>query len=63
MLLPSDIELIGENDLIHVVYEVVEMMDITELIDLYGGEGTTANNLNILLKVLPYTYSINNYTS
>ena len=52
MLLLSDIELIGENDLIHVVYEVVKKMDITELIDLYNGAGTTANNLNILPKVL-----------
>ena len=62
VLPPSLSELIGENDLVRVVNEVVERMNITELINLYSGGGTTAYHPKMLLKVLLYAYSVKIYT-
>lgn len=62
LLPPSLDELIGEKHLVRVVNEVVEAMDLTDLIDLYLGGGTTAYHPRMLLKVLLYAYSVKIYT-
>lgn len=62
LLPPSLDELIGGKHLVRVVNEVVESMDLTDLIDLYLGGGTTAYHPRMLLKVLLYAYSVKIYT-
>jgi len=63
LLLPSSLdELIGPQHLVRVVNEVVERMDLTELINLYEGGGTTAYHPRMLLKVLLYAYCMKIYT-
>lgn len=62
LLPPSLEELIGEKHLVRVVHEVVERMDITGLINLYEGGGTSAYHPRLLLKVLLYGYSVKIYT-
>lgn len=62
LLPPSLEELIGEKHLVRVVNEVVESMDLTDLINLYLGGGTTAYHPRMLLKVLLYAYSVKIYT-
>src|SRR6266540_724754 len=62
LLPPSLTELIGEKHLVRVVNQVVEAMDITGLINLYEGGGTSAYHPRMLLKVLLYAYSVKIYT-
>lgn len=62
LLPPSLEELIGANHLVRVVNEVVESMDISGLINLYSGGGTTAYHPRMLLKILLYAYSMKIYT-
>lgn len=62
LLPPSLEELIGATHLVRVVNEVVERMDLTALINLYKGGGTTAYHPRMLLKVLLYGYSVKVYT-
>jgi len=62
LLPPSLEELIGAKHLVRVVEEVVESMDISDLINLYAGGGTTAYHPRMLLKVLLYAYSMKIYT-
>jgi transposase len=62
LLPPSLEELIGEKHLVRVVNEVVESMDISDLINLYQGGGTSSYHPRMLLKVLLYAYSVNIYT-
>jgi transposase len=62
LLPPSVEELIGAKHLVRVVNEVVECMDISELINLYEGGGTSAYHPRLLLKVLLYAYSVKIYT-
>jgi transposase len=62
LLPPSLEELIGPTHLVRVVNEVVESMDLTDLINLYEGGGTTAYHPRMLLKVLLYGYSMKIYT-
>lgn len=62
LLPPSLTELIGEKHLVRVVNEVVESMDISDLINLYEGGGTSAYHPRMLLKVLLYAYSVKIYT-
>jgi len=62
LLPPSLCELIGEKHLVRVVNEVVEAMDISDLINLYEGGGTSAYHPRMLLKVLLYAYSVKIYT-
>lgn len=59
---PSLEELIPPTHLVRVVNEVVERMDITELMNLYEGGGTSAYHPRMLLKVLLYAYCIKIYT-
>lgn len=62
LLPPALTELIGKNHLVRVVNEVVEAMDISDLINLYQGGGTSAFHPRMLLKVLLYGYSVKIYT-
>lgn len=62
LLPPSLEELIGEKHLVRVVNEVVESMDISDLINLYQGGGTSSYHPRMLLKVLLYAYSVKIYT-
>jgi transposase len=62
LLPPSVEELIGEKHLVRVVNEVVESMDISDLINMYQGGGTSSYHPRMLLKVLLYAYSVKIYT-
>ena len=62
LLPPSLEELIAPKHLVRVVNQVVESMDISELINLYEGGGTSAYHPRMLLKVLLYAYSMKIYT-
>ncbi|WP_276485776.1 IS1182 family transposase [Paraflavitalea pollutisoli] len=62
LLPPSLEELIGPKHLVRVVNEVVEAMDISDLINLYQGGGTSSFHPRMLLKVLLYAYSVKIYT-
>jgi transposase len=63
VLLPVDLgDVIGEKDLVRVVNEVVEAMDISDLINLYPGGGSSAYHPRMLLKVLLYAYCLKIYT-
>jgi transposase len=62
LLPPSLSELIGEKHLARVVNEVVESMDLSDLINLYEGGGTSAYHPRMLLKVLLYAYCVKIYT-
>jgi transposase len=62
LLPPALTELIGEKHLVRVVNEVVESMDISDLLNLYEGGGTSAYHPRMLLKVLLYAYSVKIYT-
>lgn len=62
LLPPSLEELIGEHHLVRVVNEVVESLDMTDLLRLYKGGGTTSYHSRMLLKVLLYAYSVKIYT-
>ena len=62
LLPPSLTELISEKHLVRVVNEVVETMDLSDLINLYQGGGTSAYHPRMLLKVLLYAYSVKIYT-
>ncbi len=63
LLLPPSLgELISEKHLVRVVNDVVEAMDISELINLYSGGGTSSYHPRMLLKVLLYAYSVKIYT-
>lgn len=62
LLPPSLEELIGEKHLVRVVNEVVASMDLSDLINLYEGGGTSAYHPRMLLKVLQYAYSVKIYT-
>jgi transposase len=62
LLPPALTELIGEKHLVRVVNEVVEAMDISDLMNLYEGGGTSAYHPRMLLKVLLYAYSVKVYT-
>lgn len=53
---------IEPTHLVRVVNEVVEKMDITHLVSLYEGGGTTAYHPRMLLKVLLYGYCTKVYT-
>jgi transposase len=62
LLPPSLEELINKDHLVRVVNEVVELMDIRDLINLYKGGGTSSYHPRMLLKVLLYAYSVKIYT-
>lgn len=62
LLPPSLEELIGAKHLVRVVNEVVESMDISDLLNLYKGGGTSSYHPRMLLKVLLYAYSVKIYT-
>lgn len=63
LLLPPCLdELISATHLVRVVHEVVESMDLSDLINLYKGGGTTSYHPRMLLKVLLYAYSVKIYT-
>lgn len=63
LLLPPSLEdLISKKHLVRVVNQVVESMDISDLINLYEGGGTSAYHPRMLLKVLLYAYSVKLYT-
>ena len=62
LLPPSLEELIPSHHLVRVVNEVVERMDVSELINLYEGGGTSAYHPRMLLKVLLYAYCMKIYT-
>lgn len=62
LLPPSLEELIGPKHLVRVVNEVVEAMDISDLVNLYKGGGTSSYHPRMLLKILLYAYSVKIYT-
>lgn len=62
LLPPSLEELIPQAHLVRVVNQVVERMDISELVNLYEGGGTSAYHPRMLLKVLLYAYCMKIYT-
>lgn len=62
LLPPSLAELIGEKHLVRVVNEVVEAIDISDLINICQGGGTSSYHQRMLLKVLLYAYSVKIYT-
>lgn len=62
LLPPSLDELIAPGQLVRVVDEVVGKMDISSLVNLYSGGGTTSYHPRMLLKVLLYAYSTKIYT-
>ncbi|WP_342089508.1 transposase, partial [Dyadobacter sp. OTU695] len=47
---------------VRVVNEVVERMDVSSLVNLYEGGGTSAYHPRMLLKVLLYAYCMKIYT-
>jgi transposase len=59
---PSLEELIPEAHLVRVVDQVVDRMDMSDLMNLYEGGGTSAYHPRMLLKVLLYAYCIKIYT-
>jgi transposase len=62
LLPPSLEELIGSTHLVRVVNELVERMDISELMNLHAGGGTSVYHPRMLLKVLLYAYCVKIYT-
>ena len=63
LLLPPSLEdLIDSTHLVRVINQVVEAMDLSALINLYEGGGTTAYHPRMLLKVLLYGYCSKIYT-
>lgn len=62
LLPPSLDELIGPQHLVRIVDAVIEGMDLSELINLYKGGGTSAYHPRMLIKVLLYAYCIKLYT-
>jgi len=62
LLPPSLEELIDPGHLVRVINEVVEAMDISALVSLYKGGGSSAYHPRMLLKVLLYAYSVKIYT-
>jgi transposase len=62
LLPPSLSELIEEKHLVRVVNQVVESMDMSDLLNLYQGGGTSAYHPRMLLKVLLYGYCVKIYT-
>lgn len=63
LLLPPSLEdLIDSTHMVRVVNQVVEAMDLSALINLYEGGGTTAYHPRLLLKVLLYGYCSKIYT-
>lgn len=63
LLFPPSLDcFIGPHHLVRVVNQVVETMDVSELINLYEGGGTSAYHPRMLLKVLLYAYSMKIYT-
>jgi transposase len=64
MLLPPSYEdLVGENDPVRVVNEVMERIDIGALERSYKGGGTSSYHPRMLLKVMVYAYLRNIYSS
>ena len=63
LLLPPTLdELIGPNDLVRVVNDMVDRWDISQLINQYSGKGTTSYHPRMLLKILLYAYCCKIYT-
>ena len=62
-LLPASLEeLIGANDLVRVVNQVVDSLDLSSLINQYDGGGTSAYHPRMLTKVILYGYAMKIYT-
>lgn len=62
-LLPPDLgEMIAAGHLVRVVNQLVDSMDLTGLLNLYQGGGTSAYHPRMMLKVLLYAYSVKIYT-
>lgn len=57
LLPPSYDELIPENHLVRVVNDAVEKIDVSSLLALYKGGGTSSYHPKMLLKVLVYAYA------
>jgi len=62
LLPPSFDELIDSKHLVRVVNTVVDSIDISGLINLYAGGGTSSYHPRMLLKILLYGYSVKIYT-
>jgi transposase len=63
LLLPTNLgDMIGEDDLVRVVSEMVDRWDISGLINQYSGAGTSSYHPRMLLKVLLYAYSCKLFT-
>lgn len=62
LLPPSLDELIGENDLVRVVNQVVDNLDLSSIINEYEGGGTSAYHPKMLTKIILYGYAMKIYT-
>lgn len=63
VLLPPNLgELIGSKDLVRVVNHFVDYLDLSALIELYEGGGTSSYHPRVLLKILLYGYCTKVYT-
>ena len=63
LLLPTSLDdMIGRNDLVRVVSDMVDRWDISGLINQYFGAGTSSYHPQMLLKVLLYAYSCKLFT-
>ncbi len=63
LLLPTNLsEIIGRNDLVRVVSDMVDRWDISGLINQYSGAGTSSYHPRMLLKVLLYAYACKVFT-
>ena len=62
LLPPSLDELISPTHLVRVVNQVIDQMDISSLLELYPGGGSSSYHPKMLLKVLLYGYCVKIYT-
>lgn len=62
LLPPSLEELIPKNDLCRVVNKVIDQMDLSDILNLYKGGGTSSYHPRLLLKILLYGYSVKIYS-
>src|SRR4051812_38347728 len=63
LLPPSLDELIPANHPVRVVNSVIDQVDLSKLLKMYKGGGTSSYHPRMLLKVLVYSYLSNIYSS
>lgn len=56
-------ELVPENHMVRVVDAVIDRLDLSDILSTYNGDGNSAFNPAMMLKVLVFAYLSNVYSS